>query len=184
MSSVMEFPMRLRRHAPLVGYVSSGNTIEVVESDDRLIVRLSRGTQLFLLLACGLFGPGMTVVIWMRPTMPLFVKVMSGALILAAWIVLFYTLFTRPRFEIARGKGDIRYFRRGKTAARTIPRERIARVTVDEDAYISGQFKKVDHVVVVHTVDGEEIPLCASPNFELIDSVAARVAALTKSTDR
>jgi len=178
-AAVMEIPMHVRRYAPLVGYVSKGNTIEVLESHERLIVRLSLGTQLFILLACALFGPVMTLVIWLRPAMPLFVKMLSGALIIAAWILLFYTLFTRPRLEI--GRGDIKYFRRGNKATRTIPRDRIAQVTVDEDAYTTGPIRSVNHVVVVHTTDGEAIALCASPNFQLIDSVTR---ALTKSTDR
>jgi hypothetical protein len=174
-----------RRRAPLVGYVSIGNTIDVVETTDRLIVRLSSGTQRFLLLAAAIFGPLATAVVVLVPSVPnphtpAIIKAVFFATIFAAWGFLPYTLVTRPRLEITRASGDIEYFRRGRTPARVIHQNDIAGVKVSDDAYISGRFKTANRVISV-LVHDEAIPLCASPDFNLIASLAQKIATLTRT---
>ena len=173
------------RRAPLVGYVSTGNTIDVVETADRLIVRVSGGTQSFLLLAATIFGPLATAVIVLVPSVPnphtpAIIKAVFFVTILAAWAFLLYTLVTRPRLEIARTSGDIEYFRRGRTPARVIHQNDIAGVTVSDDAYVSGQFRTANRVISV-LVHDESIRLCASPDFNLVASLSQSIATLTRT---
>lgn len=174
-----------RRRAPLVGYVSAGNTIDVVETTDRLIVRLSSGTQRFLLLAATIFGPLATAVVVLVPSVPnphtpAIIKAVFFATIFAAWGFLLYTLVTRPRLEITRASGDIEYFRRGRTPARVIHQNDIAGVMVSDDAYVSGPFRTANRVISV-LVHDDMVRLCASPDFDLVASLSQSIATLTRT---
>ena len=183
----MQTQTRITRHAPLVGYVSAGNTIEVVDTNETLVVRVTRGTQRFLLLAATIFGPVVTLMLIfarssMNPHTPAFIKGVLYVVVVAAWLFLFYTLATRPRLEISRASGDIAYYRRGNTAQRVIRRADVARIEVTGDSYVSSQYKAENRVISVVLTNGETVRLCASPDFNLIDSLARQVATLTGTT--
>jgi hypothetical protein len=176
-----------RGRRPLVGYVSNRNTIEVRRKQDRLIVQLSRGTYLFVIFAAALFGPMLSFFVLARPEMlnpnlPAFAKFLLLLLNLGAWLWFFHSLVTRPRIEIPRESGDLLFFVRGSKPSLVIPRQQIAALVIEDDAYGTAHRSIPNAVAAARLTDGDTVRLFASPDSNFLASLIAELATLTRTT--
>lgn len=160
---------------PLVGYVSSRNTLAVAERHDRTVVTVNAGTRAMLLLGGVVLGPAFAAFfVFVAPhrfiRMPFFIQAAVVLTILAMTYVLLRTLFVRPTLELL-ANGDVVIHHPN----RTIPRAAIRAVSIDTDTYTDPPRYRVDNaVLVVHTTDGD-VRLTASPDRALIERLATRL---------
>jgi hypothetical protein len=159
---------------PLVGYVSSRNTLAVAERHDRTVVTVNAGTRAMLLFGGVVLGPAFAAFFLLAPhrftRMPFFIQAAVVLTILGMTYVLLRTLFVRPTLELL-ANGDVVVHHPN----RTIPRAAIRAVAIETDTYTDPPRYRVDNaVLVVHTTDGH-VRLTASPDKALIERLATRL---------
>lgn len=168
---------------PLVGYVSSRNTLAVAERHDRTVVTVNAGTRAMLLFGGVVLGPAFAAFFFLSPhrftRMPFFIQGAVVLTIAAMTYVLLRTLFVRPTLELL-ANGDIVVHH----PTRTIPRATILAVSIASDTYIDPpRFFVENAVLVVHTTDGN-VRLTASPDRALIERLAKKIPSTGPSPQR
>jgi hypothetical protein len=165
-----------RGRRPLVGYVSQRNTLAVSERDGRTVVQVDAKTRAMVAVAGILFGPALAGLFALAPErftrMPWFIQGVVAVTIVAMTFVLLRTLFVRPRIELL-PNGDVH------AASSTIARRDVRGVTIETDMYSNGRRIFVPNAVLVLNTSDGDVRLCASPDTNLIASLARKAAALT-----
>jgi hypothetical protein len=160
-----------RGRRPLVGYLSSRNTLEIEELYDRTIVRLNAGTRAFFLAASAILGPCLAMACMIGYErfleIPRFIQAVLVLTIAAMTYLFLRTIFIQPSIEIL-PDGEIRVHHPNLT----IPRARIRSITIETDTHHTNNRNYTENaVLVVHTADGD-IRLSASPDRPLIERLA------------
>jgi hypothetical protein len=167
-----------RGKRPLVGYVSLRNTLAVTEQHDRTTVALDAKTRALVAAGAALFGPIFGAFFALRPErftrMPFFIQAVVAVTIAAMTFVLVRTLVRRPRFELL-ATGDVVVH----DPSLTIDRGAIRGVSIESEMYHNARRTYVPNAVLVLRTGDGDVRLCASPDTNLIASLARKVATLT-----
>lgn len=155
----------------MVGYLSDSNCIKVVHKHDRIVCCVTKSTSWFFLLAGVALGPYLTV-LWYTGKFaqnPVWILIAIAFFSLVGWGMLFKVLLGHPRIEMPRSTGDLLFFaRRISHPSKQIRREEIQGFELSE-RWFKGEGERIRNVMLsVVTSRGQKIPLCISPDDELI----------------
>lgn len=169
-----------RGRKPLVGYVSQRNTLVVSEDGGIVRVAVSMRVRLLIGALATLFGPGLALAFVAAPDrffrLPLPIRVVVVLAIAGMIVLLLRTLFRNPRFELA-NDGTITVHH----PSMQIARGQIRSVVIEEDIYSNPPKIYVTNAVLVLRLADEDVRLCASPDTNLISSLAQRVTDRTQT---
>jgi hypothetical protein len=178
---------------PFVGLGGMSNTIAVTRDERTIICRMSSWVYWVVLPATAFFGPGLCMLLWLRPKgiadlsrMPLFLAALIMTIPVICSLLFVYYLFNHPRIEVNRESGDILFYKRGggRPAFRLEGRD-IERYEISETWYSPGEGRKrvKNHVLTVVAKGGERIALCLSTRADLIRALASEFVPHGRAND-
>lgn len=183
----------MRRSSPFVGYVGRQNTVQITRERNGIVCRLNRSTYRLILLAMVLFGPVLTLVLWLNRDNVnldgpgwLIIYIGTGIVLLnlVAWLFLLRHLIFVRRIEVPYSSGDILFFRsRSGGAIDRIHRGDIQRIEMGEVMHLGEDGRTQNHTLSVVTRGAERTMLCVSTDRSLIREFAEDLAEITGVED-
>ena len=179
---------RLRTRKPFVGLGGTGNTITIERQADRIICRLSGWTYALVLSALLIFGPGLLMLLWLRPVgtidlakQPVFLAALILLIPLISCVLFVSFLLQQHRFEVVPALGIIVFYKRVWGASDfSVPFSSIERLEIVEEWYRPSRGAPTkNYVLCARCLDGSDVDLCLSTKEALIRSLQTEIEQLT-----
>ncbi|HMD96236.1 MAG TPA: hypothetical protein VKM93_02745 [Terriglobia bacterium] len=173
---------------PFVGFVGTENSASISHTDSKLVCRLSPKAFWVIVLMSILFGPGLSLLLWLQPEgmnrhLPPFIKDVVWCFSLLAWFSLFRYVLREPRFEVPYESGNILFFRGPRAKPfRVIRREEIQQFEISERIFLEEGHRIVNYVLSVKVLGGRAIDLCGSTDHGLVSSLKQECQRITGRT--